>query len=102
MFCGRHSQMLQSIYSDIQLYLHTIFIPIKLKNFDLLHIFLIFVFGFIFMGWLTFGADLQAYNTFPNSFNTCWNFLLGNTPDWGDMASSNRVLGPFVLPPHPI
>jgi polycystin 2 len=62
-------------------------------------IFLIFVFGFVFMGWLSFGADLNTFNTFGNSFGTCWNFLIGNPPIYSTMQSSNRVLGPvfFVL-----
>jgi len=62
-------------------------------------IFLIFIFGFIFMGWLSFGSDLAAFNNFSNSFGTCWNFIIGNPPDYGSMFDSNRVLGPvfFVL-----
>jgi hypothetical protein len=65
--------------------------------FGYLIIFLLFVIGFVFMGWLTFGADTNAYNTFENSFGTCWNFLLGNPPDWTQLAASNRVLGPFFF-----
>jgi len=60
-------------------------------------IFLIITFGFIFMGWLAFGADLTAYDGFTNSFATCWNFLLGNPPDYFAMQSSNRVLGPLFF-----
>eukprot|EP00026_Physarum_polycephalum_P011841 Phypoly_transcript_12086.p1 GENE.Phypoly_transcript_12086~~Phypoly_transcript_12086.p1 ORF type:complete len:368 (+),score=52.31 Phypoly_transcript_12086:154-1104(+) len=62
-------------------------------------IFLIFIFGFIFMGWLSFGSDLDGYNTFVHSFATNWNFIIGNAPDYDAMFASNRVLGPtyFVL-----
>lgn len=64
-----------------------------------LFIFLIFIFGFIFMGWLAFGSDLAEFNTFVNSFSTSWNFIIGNAPDYGAMYNSNRILGPlfFVL-----
>jgi len=57
-------------------------------------IFFIFTIGFLFMGWLTFGPDTTMFNTFPNSFATCWTFVMGNAPDWNTLASSNRLLGP--------
>jgi len=62
-----------------------------------LFIFLIIIFGFIFMGWIAFGADMASFNTFFDSFSTCWNFIIGNAPDYNAMQSSNRVLGPFFF-----
>jgi len=62
-----------------------------------LFIFLILIFGFVFMGWVAFGQDIQGYNNFSNSFGTCWNFLLGNPPDYNAMSASNRILGPFFF-----
>lgn len=58
--------------------------------------FLIILFGFLFFGWLTFGPDIYQFNGFANSLGTLWQFLIGNPPDYDQLALSNRVLGPIV------
>lgn len=65
--------------------------------YDEINIFLIFIFGFIFMGWLSFGADMEEFNTFVHSFSTSWTFIIGNAPDYNAMFRSNRLLGPLVF-----
>eukprot|EP00026_Physarum_polycephalum_P003055 Phypoly_transcript_03064.p1 GENE.Phypoly_transcript_03064~~Phypoly_transcript_03064.p1 ORF type:complete len:770 (+),score=139.17 Phypoly_transcript_03064:132-2441(+) len=56
--------------------------------------FLIILFGFLFFGWLTFGPDISQFNGFANCLGTLWQFLIGNPPDYDQLAASNRVLGP--------
>ncbi len=61
-----------------------------------LFIFLIILLGFVFMGWLTFGADLNYFNGFAGAIGTCWNFLIGNPPSYLELMQVNRSLGPVV------
>lgn len=56
--------------------------------------FLIILFGFLFFGWLTFGPDIYQFNGFANCLGTLWQFLIGNPPDYDELAKSNRILGP--------
>eukprot|EP01113_Clastostelium_recurvatum_P037433 TRINITY_DN5472_c0_g1_i1.p1 TRINITY_DN5472_c0_g1~~TRINITY_DN5472_c0_g1_i1.p1 ORF type:complete len:696 (-),score=165.76 TRINITY_DN5472_c0_g1_i1:1-1947(-) len=62
-----------------------------------LFMFLIIALGFLLMGLLTFGPDSANFNTFVNAFGTCWNFVIGNPPDYQDISTSNRVLGPLFF-----
>eukprot|EP01112_Ceratiomyxa_fruticulosa_P005485 TRINITY_DN1611_c1_g1_i1.p1 TRINITY_DN1611_c1_g1~~TRINITY_DN1611_c1_g1_i1.p1 ORF type:complete len:721 (-),score=128.88 TRINITY_DN1611_c1_g1_i1:40-2202(-) len=57
-------------------------------------IFIIVLLGFLLTGWVTFGSDTFFFSTFVNSFGTCWQFIIGNPPDYNAMYASNRVLGP--------
>jgi len=60
-------------------------------------IFAIILLGFLFMGWLTFGAELGIFNGFISSMGTCWQFLIGNPPDFFDLYYVNRALGPIFF-----
>jgi uncharacterized protein Yka (UPF0111/DUF47 family) len=65
--------------------------------FGFLFIFLIFVFGFVFLAWLTFGGEMLEFSTFNLSFGTCWNFLIGNPPDYSAMVQTNPIIGPIFF-----
>jgi len=53
--------------------------------------------GFVLMGWLIFGADTIYFNNFANSWESCWNFVLGNPPPTEVLVQSNRVVGPIYF-----
>lgn len=59
--------------------------------------FFILLMGFLLFGWISFGADIPAFNSFPNSWGSCWNFVMGNPPDYVLLSKSNRVLGPLFF-----
>ena len=59
-------------------------------------LFLILLLGFIFFAWLSFGIDVEDFNGFVASLGVCWQFIIGNPPNYGGLYLSNRVLGPIV------
>jgi len=69
----------------------------SLEIISFLVMFFIMFLGFLLMGWLTFGPDTAFFNTFGNAFGSCWNFVLGNPPDYTVLTQSNRVLGPLFF-----
>jgi len=53
--------------------------------------------AFILFGYAAFGPDLVAFSGIGNSFQTAFNFVLGNPPDWGTLNNSNYVLGDIYI-----
>jgi hypothetical protein len=61
-----------------------------------LAVFLIILVGFVLMAWITFGVELAYFNGFVSSLGTCWEFIIGNPPDYFELYKVNRALGPIV------
>jgi len=59
--------------------------------------FFVLLFGFLLFGWISFGQDVGDFNTFANSWGSCWNFVMGNPPAFNELSQSNRVLGPIFF-----
>jgi hypothetical protein len=59
--------------------------------------FFIMLIGFLLFGLISFGTDVEAFNSFANSWGSCWNFVLGNPPDYIGLSKSNRVLAPLFF-----
>jgi len=60
-------------------------------------IFFIMALGFLLTGIITFGLDTDTFNTFGAAFGSCWNFVIGNPPDYTSLFFSNRILGPLFF-----
>ncbi|KYQ92823.1 putative Ca2+ channel [Tieghemostelium lacteum] len=57
--------------------------------------FIIVLFGFLFSGWTTFGTNMSGFDGFVNSLGTLLQFIIGNPPNYEEMAATNRALGPI-------
>lgn len=50
---------------------------------------------FLFSGWTTFGTNMSGFDGFVNSLGTLLQFIIGNPPNYEEMAATNRALGPI-------
>ncbi|KYQ94421.1 putative Ca2+ channel [Tieghemostelium lacteum] len=67
----------------------------KLQLITFTVMFIIVMFGFLFASWATFGVQMSSFNGFISSLGTLLQFIIGNPPDYSEMAYTNRALGPI-------
>jgi len=61
--------------------------------------FIVLILGFMLSGYVVFGVSVDGFSSVSQSFSTCWNFVIGNAPDYSELQQVNRSFGPlfFVL-----
>jgi len=49
-------------------------------------------------GFVLFGPDIQGFHTISGSFETTFRGVIGQLPDWDQLATSNYLIGPpFII-----